>query len=303
VSDPSKHHYIPAFYLRQWATNGFLCEMRKVQGKLAVHSKAPDGTGYQKDLYKIDGVGADIAQHFERRFMHMVDTEAATAMRKIPAGHRETWSVKERDAWVRFILSLLFRNPEAVALFKQQLKKIWGEGAASLRENYHAHRQPNDPPTFDEFLKKTNPNAPAIAASNFLQKMMNSEVVANGILSLQWGRVNFPDSRHTLLTSDRPLDMPIGLQLQDSYVVLPIGPRTIFTATRNKLSLKRSSRNDQTNVVRDINERVVAQARQYVWGVDDEAREFVEKRINTLPDRQLISDRARQLSEAQARGE
>jgi hypothetical protein len=115
MSDPSKHHYIPAFYLRQWATDGFLCEMQKVWGKVVVRSKAPDGTGYQKDLNKIEGVPANIAQHFERQFMHMVDTEAAKAMRKLPAGRHEVWSVKERDAWVRFMLSLLFRNPEAVA--------------------------------------------------------------------------------------------------------------------------------------------------------------------------------------------
>ena len=32
MSDPRKHHYVPAFYLRQWATNGFLCELRKIYG-------------------------------------------------------------------------------------------------------------------------------------------------------------------------------------------------------------------------------------------------------------------------------
>ncbi|WP_442868948.1 DUF4238 domain-containing protein [Bradyrhizobium sp. CCBAU 25338] len=42
MSDPSRHHFIPAFYLRQWATNGFLCEMRKIRGKIVVHSKSPD---------------------------------------------------------------------------------------------------------------------------------------------------------------------------------------------------------------------------------------------------------------------
>lgn len=52
---PSKHHYIPAFYLRQRAaTNCFLCEMRKIRGKVVVRSKIPDGTGFQKYFYKID---------------------------------------------------------------------------------------------------------------------------------------------------------------------------------------------------------------------------------------------------------
>jgi class 3 adenylate cyclase len=119
----------------------------------------------------------------------------------------------------------------------------------------------------------------------------------NGILSLRWGRIHFMESRYTLLTSDRPLDMPYGLQSQDSYIVLPIGPRTIFTATRDPVSLNTFSGKDQTNIVRLINDRVIAQARQYVWAMDDQARQFVQKHINTLPDRQLISDRPK------ARGE
>jgi hypothetical protein len=124
MNDPRKHHYIPVFYLRQWATNGFLCEMRKIQRKIVVSSKAPDGTGFQKDLYKIEGIPTDVAQHLERTFMHMVDTQAAIAMRKILAGTTETWPVKERDAWVRFILSLIFRNPEAVTVVKEEMRRI-----------------------------------------------------------------------------------------------------------------------------------------------------------------------------------
>ncbi|GAA0005538.1 DUF4238 domain-containing protein [Bradyrhizobium diazoefficiens] len=302
MSDPSKHHYIPVFYLKQWATDGFLCEMRKVWGKVVAHSKAPDGTGYQKDLYKIDGVPAELAQHFERSFMQMVDTQAANGIRRLESVSREQWNARERDAWVRFILSLIFRNPEAVALVKDQIKRLWAEGINSIRENYDAQRQPGDPATFDEFLAKTDPHAPALAASNFLQQMMNSEPVANGIMDLKWGRVNFPHSRHTLLTSDRPLGMPYGLGMQESYIVLPIGPRMIFTATNEPLKLSGLSPARQTAMVREINECTVRQARQYVWGVDDSALSFVTKYICTQPDRRLISDRTKELAEKHARG-
>jgi hypothetical protein len=67
--------------------------------------------------------------------------------------------------------------------------------------------------------------------------------------------------------------------------------------------LKAFTSKDQTKLARDINEGVVAQARQYVWAVNDQARQFVQKRIGTLPDRQLISDRTKLAVEAQARGE
>jgi hypothetical protein len=302
MNDPRKHHYVPVFYLRQWATNGFLCEMRKIRGKVIVSSKAPNGTGFQKDLYKIEGVPTDVAQQFERTFMHMVDTQAAVAMRRILMGTTDTWPTKERDAWVRFILSLIFRNPEAVTVIKAEMRRIWDESIQGVRDDYESYRRPGDPDNAEEYIARTDPNAPAIAASNFLQRMMNSRPIANGILKLRWGRITFPHSRWTLVTSDRPLDLPYGLGNKNSYLALPIGPRTLFVGTSDRLDLRGLSAAKQTEIVRHINERTVCMARQYVWAIDDGAREFVRKYIGTLPERQLISDRARQLAVRQAGG-
>lgn len=139
MGDPRKHHYIPAFYLRQWATEGFLCEMRKIHGKVVVHSKAPDGTGWKKDLYKIEGVAPGISQHFERTFMHMVDTEAAEAMRSFISGNMDVL-IRERNAWIRFLLSLLFRNPEAVAELQGHVITLYQDSVETLRKNYEKLR-------------------------------------------------------------------------------------------------------------------------------------------------------------------
>jgi hypothetical protein len=302
VSDPRKHHYIPAFYLRQWATNGFLCEMRKIHGKVVVHRKAPDGTGWVKDLYKIDGVPPEIAQHMERVFLNMVDTEAADALHRLTHPTPGDWPVRERDAWIRFILSLIYRNPESINIIKLHLRAIWDESLVSLRVHYDQKRRPNDPETFDEFFEKANPNAPAIAASNFMQTIMNSEVVGNAIANMTWSRLSLVHSKYSLLTSDRPIDMPIVLQSKDAYITLPIGPKMVFVAANDDSPLKTIQSSDHSAIVRKINERVVAQARQYVWGVDDSALAFVKKHIASLPDRQIMSEKARSRSLEEARG-
>jgi hypothetical protein len=97
--------------------------------------------------------------------------------------------------------------------------------------------------------------------------------------------------------------MPIGLKFKEAYITLPISPRVVFTACYDDSALRQVKEGDQTAIVRRINERVVRQARQYVWGIDDAAFQFVKKHINTLPDWQLISERAKALSAQQARGE
>ncbi|MEZ2143794.1 DUF4238 domain-containing protein [Bradyrhizobium sp. DN5] len=302
MSDPSKHHYIPAFYLRQWTTDGFLCEMRKIRGKIVVHSKAPDGTGWQKDLYKIDGVAPELAQHFERTFMHMVDTEAAEAMRNFIGGNMDV-PVKERDAWIRFLLSLLFRNPEAVAELTEQVLTLYRESFERLRNSYDELRPSDFPLTLEEFDARTNPNSGDIAASNFLQQIMNSEGIANRIARMRWGRLNLWRSRHTLLTSDRPLCLPMRFPIASVAIVLPIAPRIAFTAAENDDALRALALGEHTTMAWQINQQVVSQARQYVWGLDDRALSFVRKYICTLPDRKLISDEAKELSRKQARGE
>jgi hypothetical protein len=302
MNDPSKHHYIPAFYLRQWATNGFVCEMRKIRGKVVAKPKAPDATGFLKDLYKIDGVPKEIAQHMELKFMHMVDTDAADALKRIQTNIQGAWPIRQRDGWIRFILSLLFRNPEVVAIIKAHFKTVWAEGISTLREDYKKTRKPGDPETFDDFLAKTDPHAPAVAASNFMQTIMNSEVTGNAIRKMTWGRLNLAHSKYTLLTSDRPIDMPISLQSKDAYITLPIGPKLVFVASNDDAILRTLKTTDHSDVARKMNERVVAQARQYVWGLDASALAFVKKRICTLPDREIVSDNARQQSLADARG-
>jgi hypothetical protein len=76
--------------------------------------------------------------------MHFVDTEANYALQRIIAGDPTPWDARIRSAWVRFILSLRFRNPEAVAVIKQQMLDIWKAGVDYLRNNYAQLRRASD---------------------------------------------------------------------------------------------------------------------------------------------------------------
>jgi hypothetical protein len=303
-NDPSKHHYIPVFYLRQWTRDGFLSAMRKVYGgKVVSERKAPNGTGYRKDLYKIDGVPKDVAQHMEKQFMRMVDGDAADALKLLRSRRTEAWPKRERDGWVRFILSLIFRNPESVNVINSHFRNVWEQGMTSLQFEYDKTRGPEDPPTFEEYYLKTDPYAHAVAASNFMQVIMNSEVVGGAIAKMKWACVNLHRSKFDLMTSDRPIDMPIVLQRLDAYILLPIGPKEVFIAANDDSYQRDLLRADHSEVVRRIDERTVAQAREFVWGVDDGALRFVQKHMSKLPDRVIITDKAREQSLKDARGE
>jgi hypothetical protein len=133
VSIPRKHHYVPAFYLKHWiGADGRLCEHKRVYGKVAPRKTSPDGTGYQKDLYRADGLPEEDANRLESKFMHMLDTRACLAHQKLLSGDNTAWDEPKRSAWSRFIMSLLFRNPEAVNTIISHIVEVWGIGIEAL---------------------------------------------------------------------------------------------------------------------------------------------------------------------------
>jgi hypothetical protein len=291
---PRKHHYIPAFYLKQWAgSDDWLCEYKRVQGRVLARRIHPNGTGYERDLYSVDGLPENLAHEVESKFMHMVDSGAKLALDKIVSGNPTPWDAVLRSAWTRFIMSFLFRNPETVNLLKPHMQQVWKAAVDGLHANYDQRREPTDPLTFEEYMPRTDRNAAAKSAMSLLQEIIDDDRLGNTIFGLHWSRFTVEASKFSLLTSDRPLDKPHGFGSQDAYISLPIGPKTLFLAARNDTMAKRLSDRDPDEVVVASNGIVVGQARKFVWGIDDSQIRFVQNRIGSLPDRPIITDEQR----------
>lgn len=98
MSVPRKHHYVPVFYLKQWTgTDRQLCEYKSLGGRILTRRTFPDGTGYEKDLYRVDGLPEALAYEVESKFMRMVDTEANYALEKIISGDGTPWDGEDAE--------------------------------------------------------------------------------------------------------------------------------------------------------------------------------------------------------------
>jgi hypothetical protein len=295
MSVPSKHHYIPVFYLKQWrGTDGRLCEYKRIAGRTVARRTFPDGTGYLKDLYKVEGLPDPIAQAVEQKFMHLVDTEANYALQKLLRGDATPWDSRARSAWTRFILSLRFRNPEAVFIIKTQMVALWQAILENMRRNYDTVRYEGDPPTFEEFVARTSAEAPLKAAMQLLQEIIDNARVGPTIFEMQWSPVSLPLRVFpcSLLTGCSTCRTVLGER--DAYIALPIGPRVLFVADHDGASPRGLAALDPTSTVRNVNMAVVHQARQFVWGLDESQLRFVQNRMGRAPDRPVISDAQRQ---------
>lgn len=280
-----KHHYIPEFYLKQWAgADGRLVEFcrRHQKGKNIVVARHtyPGGTGYQRGLYSIKGVPDDIKDVLENKFLGVADGQAATSLVQM-VGDKHVPTGGGKAAWIRFVLSLMHRTPEGVTRSFDAIKKHYQEhNLEEARARYAAERRPTDPDTLEEFLEIMAPRAVSQANATHLLNVIQSPKVGNAIMRMYWFVVTMEGLRHPLLTSDRPIVMTNGLGQSTSHVVLPISPQHIFVAAASDdevAKLKELSRGGV--MAKNLNDRVARQARKFVYATDPSQLRFVENRL------------------------
>jgi hypothetical protein len=291
MNRPRKHHYIPAFYLQQWAgADGNVCQFMKIAERVARNRKHPNATGYQVDLYRIEGLPPENAQIFEEKFMHYLDTDAYRALVKITDDEVSHLNAKERSAWVRFLLGFLFRTPEAIALIKAKVLGIWDDAIEALEAKYAEQRKPGDPPTLTEKAAAEGVAMPHINAAQFVQNLIDNQRLGPFIFEMNWGVVWLPNSDRTLLTSDRPVNRPYGLKDENAFIALPIAPRKLFVACNKRALFAELNRANQNEIVRLMNVNTVTRARKFVWGLSDDQHKYVQRYMCSADDIQLISD-------------
>jgi Protein of unknown function (DUF4238) len=239
---------------------------------------SPSGTGYVDDLYTIPFATEDKRHLLETRFMKQIDQRAHDALCKIETGNISSLTQTERAFWVTFLISLQQRNPQKVSELKEASYKILQGILERLRPAYPSRRTPDDPETFDEFLRHAEDTKYfEQMITLLLQDAIFFEDTTNLILNFYWGVLWFDEYNHRLLTSDRPVIIRSELMPFDGFIALPIGPRAVFLACGTR-AITRTIR-DQKNLVETINNAVVRQAQQYVYGTDNAQLDFVERRL------------------------
>jgi hypothetical protein len=274
--DGDKHHYIPKFYLKQWAIHeNQLCEYSKHHHVVRTRQKYPDATGYLRGLNTFNALPPEIADFLEKRFFQKADDRAAKALKLIMNGAAIDGPTK--SAWSRFIMTLIYRTPEGMRLIRQRVTTIVPSSIDNLASKYDELRRPSDPPTFEEF-RSTVPDERLLqsATQRLLTRIMDSSRVGSLLNSMIFAILS-PNSRpYPLLTSDRPMTITNGFGQRRACVVMPISPTKIFVAARDRNQIDEIAANITTKMV---NSTVAEQARDYVYGVDGTQLRFVANRL------------------------
>ena len=273
-----RHHYIPEFYLKQWAApeDGRLFEFarryHKNVPKVVARPTHPGGTGYVRGLNLMEAATPELREQFETVIMGTVDNRAQEALLKLKSDDNSPWLPKPRSSWTRFIISLMFRNPEALEKIRSQIAKLPLLNSAEARAAYEQMAQPGAP-DFDAYMREDV----GAARFQFILSMMNQKSLGNRINNMIWQRCTFANSPYSVLTSDRPV---IFWQVNGRQViVVPTGPNTLFVAFHDYADFERLRSTPLKELIVKVNRHVVERAVRFVWGADTHNQRFIENRL------------------------
>ncbi|WP_137179260.1 DUF4238 domain-containing protein [Roseomonas sp. AR75] len=282
MSQQSKrHHYVPVFYLSRWEINGHVCEYSRPHREVVARIKPPTATGFERDLYTVRGFPAERRTVLEDVFFRKVDQIASDALDVILDQGQGPAKLppKLRDGWSRFILSLNYRSPTRLAALKERYNRHVAEEVPAYEQVFKEMRAPSDGRSFEEFCDDMTRDAAEKSWAELFRRVVDSEHVGEFLNQMIWNVVTITGSDRSFLTSDHPIVMTNGLDRPDGHLVLPVGPSSLFVATKTTETLKLIKAQDVRQMQSKVNDQVVRQAQRFVYGKDDRQKRFVENRL------------------------
>jgi len=278
-----KHHYIPEFYLKEWTQkDGRLIEFcRRHANRVVPRVTFPGGTGYMRGLYTMPSAPPHIRDVLEKRYLSVADGYAAITLRKMLDEHWVPFG-PYKVAWTRFVMSLLYRTPEGVARSMQMITKFYEDSQFSeeIRENYARMKSPGDPETPEEFVRQHGQRMSERTLVTHLMDIIESVRVKDKIMAMQWHLGHLKNQKHSLLTGDRPLVMTNGIAYERSHIVMPISPEHILIMTNSDSETRAiKALSESGDLTRRLNDRIVRQARKFVYSRDKSQVRFIEARL------------------------
>lgn len=282
---PRQHHYVPRFLLSRWTTgDGRLVRYEMpLPGKLIHSRRHPSEVGFVRDLYRYPGAIGLEEQWLEHRVFQRIDDAAAKVLTRMLGPKPISLTPAEGSAWIRFILSLMFRTPMNLLFAKAAAGRIEDRLMDEIRGHYDELRGPNDPATYVEFVVRQHPDVKERSALEMLPGMMSHGRIGQYMINMRWHVLDLDASCPTLLLSDDPLARTNGIGVPTGHLAMPISPHRL-------LVLSNSAETDATlraigvrDLARAMNRWTVESARRFVAATDRSQERFIVNRFGRQP--------------------
>jgi hypothetical protein len=279
MNDSNNHHYLPKFYLRKWVADDqkITKYYRLYDNRLIAGPAFPKKEGSVPGLYALSSVKPEYKNHIETKFFKQIDDKAAKLMRRFIRGERFSLDTEMASSWAMFLMAFTHRTPARLESLAKISEKELDHGLTINPEEYELLRSPSEPPTLKEWLQI---NAPRILQDfhiRMLPTLINSEKIGNALMEMHWIVRDVSKANTQLIIGDNPFYISDGLGKPNTYVFLPLGPRSIFIASRNKTIIEHIKKAPATRLVKEVNRIMVQTADRLVYSTYRTHKVLVEK--------------------------
>jgi hypothetical protein len=283
LKDPERHHYLPEFYQKRWASNEKVKVYRKFNGRLYINALAPKAIGFVRNLYATDEIEGLDRQLIERDVLRRIDNDAARSLRYFENNLHSSDDRRLIFAWTQFLLTLLHRAPNRISEIRKSIPEYAPTIFDEIREKF--------PYESEEKIRTvlTERRVHEGVYQNLIQHLFVSSNVGNVIQNMNWCIIEVRNTKFEFLTSDKPLMTSNGLGLTNSFLILPVGRNALFVACHDKRIAVHLMNHPPNELVQLVNDAVVRQATMFVIAYDERQTRFIDNRLLVVA-RQPILD-------------
>lgn len=256
-----RHHFVPEFYLRRWASRGLVCgyywdhrshflRMKKSGAKAFCH---------EVDLYKLESEPRERSYLLETVFLGTVDDKAGKLIGRIAGGDLASLTNDETCDWVRFLMSLEVRRPSAIRFLREHGSKDFiksldddGKFLAEMAQSGIQGRP-------SEILR------PAIISHIRdrmvlrIQNAIDDPEIGTQYLRMSWLAKELSAGGVDLVAADRPFIRIGGIEEPNNLWCLPLDPDTAFFCSNSRNMLLKVERANARQISKTINRWSVEQ--------------------------------------------
>lgn len=287
-----KHHYIPEFYLKKWHHKNNkknddlkLVQYRKTQSGVKYNFKTSAETAYGINLYSREDLPDNLRDALEKITMSQIDSDASLIHEMLLNGIIPRTS-EERTKWVRFIISLIYRNPEKIGDLSCSYKKNMELVSEDIKKYYDIYKGVDDPKNYDEYEKTVNKYQDGYDFCSFFENLIvGANEIGSHFVKMYWKVVEA--DKHYLLTSDRPLQGSNGFVFgnrflrEDGHFCIALSPEKLFMATNTydfmNYLLKPSNR-----IFNNFNRLITNNCKRFVYSRDLGQDYFIKKNFSGI---------------------
>ena len=268
MSVPRKHHYVPEFLIKQWAdANGQVAPyMRTVTKHPQREQKSsPKAFCYKIDLLRTDYDCPAYSQRLESEWLSQIDSAAAIIHRTLIRDSNASLSFDEKCNWMRFIISLLIRQPSLIFQARNETSIKYQAKFNEDQELTDILKKQKITQTPAEYIKNDYPYAFENMAVKRLAKMCDDPKQMQKIMRMNWFYSDFSDVSFGLVLGDRPLIKNLGSSTVPALLALPLSPTRIWFAAHNQHTVENIKTDARRDIVMRINRESVNQATKWVF--------------------------------------